>query len=160
MRRILLTNSSLVALVNDKGFLKACRRKGWYLHPNGHVRSTDRPCIFLHHLVNGKPPKGLQTDHRNGNPLDNRRSNLRNASPTQNQMNRRKSVLNTSGFKGVSWFSRTEKWRTQIRVGGKQRFLGYFDSLIEAAEAYDVAAKELFGEFARTNFPMRFPRFL
>lgn len=92
-------------------------------------------------------------DHINGNGLDNRRANLRPATPSQNTANARMPSDNTSGFKGVGWFARTGRWRAYITYQGRQKHLGYFDIAEEAALAYDAAARELFGEFARPNFP-------
>jgi hypothetical protein len=92
-------------------------------------------------------------DHRNGNGLDNRRSNLRPATIAQNAMNRRRRADNTSGFKGVSFRKETEVWRAYVSVLGKRVWLGQYRTAIEAAAAYDVAAKLHYGEFARLNFP-------
>lgn len=55
--------------------------------------------------------------------------------------------------KGVSWNKRREKWQADIGMSGKRKRLGRFNTAEEAARAYDEAAKELHGEFARLNFP-------
>ncbi len=57
----------------------------------------------------------------------------------------------SSIYKGVSWRPRTKKWQARIRVDYKAIHLGYFNSEIEAAERYNEAAKEHFGEFAWLN---------
>jgi hypothetical protein len=103
----------------------------------------------LHTFLTGWP----LVDHRNGNGLDNRRANLRPATPGQNNANARRSRLNTSGFKGVSLHAHSGLWRAYITADGKTRHLGYFHSPEDGARAYDAAAIELFGEFARPNFP-------
>jgi hypothetical protein len=59
---------------------------------------------------------------------------------------------NSSNFKGVSWFERDNKWSARIGIGGKRIHLGLFENILDAARAYDKAAREQFGEFARTNF--------
>lgn len=94
-----------------------------------------------------------QTDHANGDGLDNRRANLREATATQNNQNRRRRSDNTSGFKGVMWRKDRSQWRAHIMVSGRQRSLGAYASAEEAARAYDAAAREFFGEYAALNFP-------
>lgn len=44
---------------------------------------------------------------------------------------------NRSGYRGVGWSKRDKKWRARIKVNSKEKSLGYFDSPIEAARAYD-----------------------
>lgn len=115
--------------------------------PDG-KRTTQRMNTFL---------MGGRADHVNGDTLDNRRDNLRVANHSQNGANRGKTRKNTSGYKGVYWNKKSGKWKAQIgyRINGarKVKGLGYFDDLTEAAKAYDRAAVEMHGEFARINFP-------
>jgi hypothetical protein len=92
-----------------------------------------------------------QVDHINGNKLDNRRSNLRPATESQNQWNRTKLVNNKSGYKGVHWNKDRSKWRASIRFNRHLYHLGYFTDPIEAAKAYNDAAIEYHGEFAKLN---------
>lgn len=61
---------------------------------------------------------------------------------------------NTSGFKGVIFKKKINKWKAQITFQGKYKSLGCFFCIVKAARAYDKAAIELFGEFARLNFPV------
>jgi PAS domain-containing protein len=91
-------------------------------------------------------------DHRNGNGLDNRRENIRPALPRENSANQRLSTANSSGFKGVTLYKRTGRWRAHIAAGGRHMHIGYFTTPEEAARAYDERASELFGEFANLNF--------
>lgn len=92
-------------------------------------------------------------DHVNGDGLDNRRSNLRIASRRDNNRNVPLRSDNTSGFKGACWDRRANKWLASISVNGKNLFLGRYADKMDAALAYDRAAVEHFGEFARLNFP-------
>lgn len=107
----------------------------------------------MHRQILGlKHGDGLKCDHINGNGLDNRNSNLRLATNSQNQHNARKQLNNRSGYMGVSWDRRTERWLVQIQADNVQRHLGRFDDPVEAACAYDDAARKLHGEFATLNF--------
>lgn len=55
-------------------------------------------------------------------------------------------------FKGVTFHVGAGRHMAQIGVNGRNNYLGLFDSATDAALAYDVAAKQHFGEFARLNF--------
>jgi hypothetical protein len=104
-----------------------------------------------------QPPKGKVTDHMNGNGLDNRRGSLRNCSRLENSRNRRKNRTKAAGFKGVWQDKKTGKYRARIRFQHKTIYLGTHTTAVEAARAYDHKAIELFGQFARLNFPEEHP---
>ena len=116
------------------------------------VRSTTKKFYKILHryIMNAKP--GQQIDHIDRNKLNNQRSNLRFCNYTQNQANTPKKPDLTSVYKGVHWDKQKKRWKTQIKFNQKVIYLGRFQSEIEAAKAYDVKAKDLFGEFAKTNF--------
>lgn len=98
-----------------------------------------------------------QVDHINGDGLDNRRSNLRVGSQAENLANsgprvtKRQRSAPKSGYKGVCWDPVNEKWVAQITVHYKNRKLGRFVSIEDAARAYNAAALEAWGEFAFQN---------
>jgi hypothetical protein len=97
----------------------------------------------------------VKVDHRNHNGLDNRRSNLRKSNDSQNQANACLRTDNTSGYKGVVRSkNKSGGWIAKIQVNGKDIYLGRFADIIEATKAYDNAARQHFGEFAMTNFPI------
>lgn len=106
--------------------------------------------IQMHRVVN-KTPEGFHTDHINGNKLDNRKSNLRTATNVQNSRNVGKHKNNTSGFKGVSFCPRDNKWIAMIRILGKKKNLGRFPTKEIAKSAYDECALRHHGEFANLN---------
>jgi hypothetical protein len=102
-------------------------------------------------------PRGLLVDHRNTNGLDNRRSNLRLATYSQNNCNKAKRKNTSSRYVGVCFNKQLKRWGAYIKPQGKKIFLGYFDNEIDAAHAYDAAARKYHGEFARLNFPEEAP---
>lgn len=88
------------------------------------------------------PPGPL--DHENRDATDNRWKNLRLSTPLENMRNRSMQSNNSSGVNGVTWFSRTRKWRAEIKVKGEHKHLGYFADL-EDAKAAREEAELLFG---------------
>jgi hypothetical protein len=117
----------------------------WYA-----ARHEDDQYILLHRAI--LKTDAPRIDHINGNGLDCRRSNMRPSTPSQNGANAKRSKANKSGFKGVAWDSTRGKWFASIRVDRRTIALGRFDDIIVAALAYDSAARQHFGPFARTNF--------
>lgn len=106
--------------------------------------------LSLHAMLLRVGP-GFQVDHKDGDPMNNRISNLRVADFVQNQANRKLNRNSTSGYKGVSRDKSCGNWKAYIRVNGKLLHLGNFKTKELAAMAYNIAAIEHFGEFARPN---------
>lgn len=90
----------------------------------------------------------LQIDHINGVKTDNRIENLRPSCPSTNQMNVPVRNFTKSGMKGVHWDESRKLWMARIKIEGKHKFLGRFDTP-EAAYEARKAAQHLHGEFAR-----------
>ena len=155
MKLIPLTQGQ-ITLVDDEDFEELNQFK-WHAHRRQkHYtyyarRGFQGKTISMHRQIMNVP-KGQQIDHRNMVGTDNRRCNLRFCTRSQNQMNRRSFKNGSSQFKGVTWHKYGKKWQAQVFFGKKLYYLGYFDSEIEAAKAYDRKAIELFGEFAKLNF--------
>lgn len=114
-------------------------------HVNGSIQN-----FYLHRVVLDAP-KDIWTDHIDGDRLNNTRANLRLCTATQNNMNLAKRKGTTSRFKGVYWCKQKGKWHTRIKMFGKAKHLGFFSDEQAAAIAYDEAAINLFGQFARIN---------
>ena len=147
----------LVSLVDDEDY-ERFSRFSWFAQAAGDGFCATRRqrengkklAIYLHReIVNA--PIGLEVDHINGNPLDNRRSNLRLCTHAQNMANRKQHKHSAARFKGVRWCRDHKKWRAEIYVRGKRIHLGYFANDEDAAKAYNEAATLHFGEFARPN---------
>lgn len=102
--------------------------------------------IYL--MVTGNHPAD-QIDHRDLDRTNNRWANLRPATFSNNMVNKGIFPTNTSGFKGVDWYPKYQKWRARVSKDGKLIFLGYFDSALAAYEKYCEAARAYHGEFAR-----------
>lgn len=122
-------------------------------HPR--VKRTDysngiQKNIYLHREIIGAK-EGEYVDHINGDGLDNRKCNLRICTLSQNSQNKNQSLNNTSGYKGVTWDKNKGKWKSQIAANNKKICIGHFKNKIDAAKAYDEKAKELHGDFAKTN---------
>ena len=122
----------------------------WNYHPQGYaVRSGKR----LHRVIMNAPD-GIGVDHINGDRLDNRKCNLRLATQTQNNRNSRPQKT-TSEYKGVRidgvGMDGKIRWRASIATSGKVIQLGTFTSEVDAALAYNAAARHFFGEFAWLN---------
>lgn len=107
--------------------------------------------LYIHRILNDTP-EGMITDHINGDKLDNRRSNLRSCTKSQNAMNTGVRRDNKSGYKGVHKNHpkvNSKPWKSEIRVGGKRIFLGYFNDPEEAAKVYREAQMKYHSNFAR-----------
>lgn len=155
MKLIELTNGKL-AIVDDADYpflsaYKWCayishRKRIWYASSSIKGKTT-----IMSRFIMGYP-KGLTVDHINGNGLDNRRCNLRLATQSQNAKNRRKNYNSRSLYKGVTFHTQRNRWLARIQNNKRKVSLGLYGSQEEAARAYDAAAKELHGDFAKLNF--------
>lgn len=161
-----ISNTTLIPLsagqyaIIDQEDYEKVSQKAWYYKKS---RSTGyavwrgkingvKSTVLMHRFVLDAADT-REIDHKNMNGLDNRKCNLRLARSYENRRNCAKRKHNTSGFKGVVRDKKHSKWRAQLKNGPKNLYLGLFTTAIDAAKAYDKAAQEYFGEFARCNFP-------
>jgi hypothetical protein len=147
-----LNGSGNSALIDKEDIPTVCSIP-WYLRKTGSRKYAACSGTYggkmMHQIIMPEVP---QIDHQDGNGLNNRRSNLRPCTPLQNLQNRLKcSKPCSSRYKGVRF--RAKRWESSIMAKGVRRHLGRFLSEEQAALAYDAAARELHGEFARLNFP-------
>lgn len=146
------------AIIDDRD-LELVSGRSWYHHvgrsnKTGYALSSDRSqgrVFYMHRVILGLQDPEIKTDHINQDGLDNRRENLRVCSDFDNSHNVGLKANNTSGYKGVTWHDPGSKWQARIRKDGRRVHLGLFSHARDAAEAYNKAAAETYGDFAWLN---------
>lgn len=152
MKEIKLTQNQ-VALVSDEDFERVnavswrafLNYKTWYAATG---QSRDGSLVYMHQFIF---PCQKFIDHKDGNGLNNQRENLQPCSHSQNIAKGRQRTTNKTGLNGVSWHKASKKYVAQICHNYQKLHLGTFESMTDAARAYDKKASELFGQFARLN---------
>lgn len=150
----------LVAFVDEEDFDRLSVYK-WFAFPLPGSKAGRHYAMRIFKLPDGRQSSErmhqavaghTHPDHIDGDGLNNQRANLRRATTAQNGANRRSNVGSSSRFKGVTWHKGDKRWQASIKVDGRNRYLGSFRSEEDAARAYDAAAAEAWGEYARLNF--------
>lgn len=150
MIQIKLTKGK-IALIDDEDF-ECVSKFNWYASYNGYVfyarTSINNTKMYLHKFITNILGK-QKVDHKNGNTLDCRKENLRPCTSAQNSQNQKIRTDNTSGYKGVSYVKKRNKFSANICSNRKVIFLGLFETAEEAALVYNKFAIKLHNEFAR-----------
>lgn len=159
MKQIELTQGQY-ALVDDADYdwltqWKWCVAKqysGYYAVRNFLLKNGKRSMISMHRQILGlKQGDKRQGDHKDRNTLNNCRNNIRICTNQENSMNQKVLSNCSSRFKGICWHKMAKKWQAQIMINGKFKYLGLYNSEIEAAQVYNKAAIKYHGEFACLN---------
>lgn len=153
MKQVYLTELSQEALKSQVDY---DHESGFLFWKNGNIAGCCDVTGYIKIRINSKlyyahrlvwlylygewPPYHI--DHINGCKGDNRKENLRLSTHAQNQQNKQARIDNYLGVKGVS----IKRDKFQARLKGKS--LGTFNTIEEAAQAYEKAAREAYGEFA------------
>ncbi len=148
MKKIPLTKG-YEAIVDDDDYDFLMQWK-WHILEKGSIYAMrnsinlgdgKRHHILMHRVIN-ETQKGFETDHINGEGLDNRKSNLRAVTKSENQRNRRPNKNCSSKYKGVSWHKQHQKWYATIQINKKRIFLGLFEDELEASFVYNKREKK------------------
>lgn len=153
MTKLIHLTQGRVAIVDDSDY-EYLSQYVWHYSKGYASRNMQvglkRVKAHMHRIIAGTPD-GMDTDHINGDKLDNRRSNLRVCTRSQNRMNVGKEKKGSSIYKGVSWYEGKMCWQVKICVNRKLLHVGYFEDEVVAARAWNEAAKKYHGAFARLN---------
>lgn len=133
----LTRNKSTMVDAND--YDKLSKYKWHYMSAGYAATDINYKKVYMHRMIMDTPID-MDTDHINGDRLDNRKINLRICTHAENMRNTKLRSDNNSGYKGVGRFKRDKKWRARIVIGGIYRHLGCFDTAYEASLAYKAAA--------------------
>lgn len=158
-----ITGKGKFFTVSDEDFERVSQYS-WDLTWDTYERLTPQPRIRTWMIVDGKRTKvqlhrflmgvtdsKIFVDHKDGDRFNNTRENLRLCSAKQNAQNRPKRSDSSSPYKGVS--RKSKGWGAWITEEGTSVFLGTYPTAEAAAMAYDRKARQLYGDFAKVNFP-------
>ena len=107
---------------------------------------------WMHRMIMGVKKREDEINHIDHNGLNNQKNNLRQTTHRNITIQRSVTDRKQTKYKGISFHKPSNKWRARISVNGKTKYLGYYESAVEAAKAYDDAQLLHFGEFSNLNF--------
>lgn len=121
-------------------------------HSQGYCAITIKNKNYFSHrlawlYVHGKMPKEI--DHINGVRNDNRICNLRECNRNQNNSNKKAKINSKSGVKGVRWNEKNRKWIAEIGVNSRSKYLGSYENIEDAKQAYQNASITIYGQYSK-----------
>lgn len=145
-----IKNNKIIIDIEDYDLIVNCwiwvNKNRGYPYLMLQFKKNREKCLFHRIIMNAQ--KGQIIDHINHDTLDNRKCNLRICKHQENIFNQKIHKNNKSGYKGVSFDKKTNKWRAYIKYNYKQINLGRYINPIKASNVYKKAAKIIFGEYA------------
>lgn len=132
------TNKILKPRIGKDGYHKIDIRKNYKRYTKKLHRLIAE--AFIENLENKS-----QVDHIDNNKSNNNINNLRWATSQENNRNRQLNANNTSGWKGIDFHKKSNKWRAQICIDGISIHLGLFDNIEDAKQARVIKANAAFG---------------
>lgn len=129
-----IIDNKLIWAVN-RGTRKLIGKEAGKVNTTGYLQTGISGKYYVNHRLmymmynNTYIEDGLQIDHIDGNRLNNSKENLRIVTPQENHFNRTKA-------KGITFCKANGKWKAQIFVSGKKKYLGYYEDEKDARDAY------------------------
>lgn len=156
--QIEVTLNKGIKMLIDSDVWDLFKHKKWFAvnsHARGNfyvMRASYGKTETLHRLIMGVNDRNVFVDHINHNTLDNRKCNLRLCTRSENARNLNSHKDSISKYLGVTLHKNRNKWQTQIKINGKNTYIGVFEKEIDAAMAYDKVAKIHHKQYANLNF--------
>lgn len=140
-------------LIDTEDLEKVKKMGFWCAQTTGRIinGSKNKSTLLHRYLMGVSENNPIMVDHIDGDYLNNRKSNLRFCVNAENCRNAKIGSRNSSGYKGVSFVRKVNKWKASIKYNYRDIYLGKYAVKEDAARAYNKAAEKYFGEFARLN---------
>jgi len=148
---IIKTSNNEEIFVDDNNYYDLMKYSWHITNGYGQARINNKHVAMHRFLMNAE--KNELIDHINNDRKDNRLSNLRKSNSSLNSHNIKKKENTVSKFIGVT-LTKSGKYNAKIYKDKKYYGIGSFDTEEEAAKARDKKVIELYGNYAKLNFPI------
>ena len=150
MKEIELTRGQF-ALIDDEDYDRVSKYNWYAVCIKSRMYASNKKKGLMHRFILGLSDRTQLVDHKKGIGLNNQKSNLRLCTHQENMRNRKSSEGSSSKYLGVFWDKSRNKWMSCISISGRSKTLGRFETEVEAAIIYNIAARKYHGEFANPN---------